>query len=298
MNSKIALLIIYNHRFDGNIPRLNAIYNGKFSNIYHIMPFYDGSVENVITVYDSSYYFESYIAQAYQKIKDLGYTHYFFVADDMILNPQIDENNLFEFTGISKDCSWINDLRDYTTHPHCLPVCIPLKKKGIEVDRFLPSFDDACRAFDRKSLKYFPSLSYAFFDLINSFFRKWGSSCLKDLHYIFNRKKKDYYPCVWGYSDVLLVPSTYMPSFAQYCGAFAGLNVFVEHAIPLALLLSSNKLMTQADINLKTITQLYGLGPKGQKEFEEFYAFDLNKLQNEFPDNTFFIHPVKLSKWK
>lgn len=298
MDKKIALLIIYNHRFDKNIPRLEALYKGKFSYVYHIMPFYDGSVSNVITVYDSSFYFESYIAQAYQMIKNEGFTHYFFVADDMILNPLINENNLFDFTGINEESSWINDLRDYTTHPHSLPVCIPFKKKGIEVERILPSYDDACRAFDRKSLNFFPSQSYAIYDLFSSFFKRWGSFCLKDLHYIFNRKKADFYPGVWGYSDILLVPSIYMPKFSQYCGAFAGLNIFVEHAIPLALLLSSEKLMTQKDINLKTITQLYGLGENGQKEFEDFYSFDLNKLQSEYPDNTFFIHPIKLSKWK
>lgn len=74
------------------------------------MPFYDGNVENVIPVYESSFRFQSYIAQAYQHLKGKGYTHYFIVADDMILNPQINETNLFELTGIGEHQSYIYDI--------------------------------------------------------------------------------------------------------------------------------------------------------------------------------------------
>lgn len=52
---KIALLIIYNHRYDKNIPILDKIYEGRFSYVYHVVPFYDGDRENVIAVYENSY---------------------------------------------------------------------------------------------------------------------------------------------------------------------------------------------------------------------------------------------------
>lgn len=97
---KIALFVVYNHRYDKNIPRIEALYSGRFSNVFHLVPFYDGDKENVIAVYESSYYFQSYIAQAYHRIKNDGYTHYITVADDMIINPAITENNIFEFTKI------------------------------------------------------------------------------------------------------------------------------------------------------------------------------------------------------
>ena len=110
--NKIALLIIYNHRFDRNIESLEEIYGDKFSYIFHIMPFYDGEKKNVISVYASSYHFQSYIAQAYQHIKDFGFTHYFIIADDMILNPSISENSIFEKTGIQPQQSFIYDIRE------------------------------------------------------------------------------------------------------------------------------------------------------------------------------------------
>lgn len=63
--NKLALMVIYNHRFDKNIELIEKLYSPSFSNIFHIIPFYDGNKENVIPVYESSYQFEGYISQAY-----------------------------------------------------------------------------------------------------------------------------------------------------------------------------------------------------------------------------------------
>ena len=43
METKVALLVIYNHRYDKNIVRVKQIYAKRFSYIYHVMPFYDGN---------------------------------------------------------------------------------------------------------------------------------------------------------------------------------------------------------------------------------------------------------------
>ena len=51
MSSEVCLLIIYNHRYDDNIEKLERIYKNRFSDIYHIVPFYNGTIENVIPVY-------------------------------------------------------------------------------------------------------------------------------------------------------------------------------------------------------------------------------------------------------
>ena len=298
MNNKIALLIIYNHRFDKNIPRLDELYAGKFSHVYHIVPFYDGQKDNVLAVYDNSFYFESYIAQAYQKIKDKGFSHFFFVADDMILNPAINENNLFDFTGISSDSSWIKDLRDYKTHPHYVPMFTPIKQNGIEVSKFLPSCEDVCKILDKNNLSYFPSKLYGIGDFFHRIKQRALKSAINAIKYVFSGIKNKSYPAIWGYSDVLLIPSAYMEKFALYCGAFGGLNVFVENATPLALLLASDKILTEKDIKLKVVSQLYGLGRDGQKEFEDKYAYSLQKLLSDYPKDWLLCHPIKLSKWK
>ena len=76
MDTKIALLVIYNHRYDKNILRIEQIYEGRFSHIYHVVPFYDGNKENVITVFDSSFQFQGYISQAYQHLKNKKFSHF------------------------------------------------------------------------------------------------------------------------------------------------------------------------------------------------------------------------------
>ena len=46
--NRVALIIIYNHQYNKNIDILERIYNGRFSNIYHLVPFYNGEKQNVI----------------------------------------------------------------------------------------------------------------------------------------------------------------------------------------------------------------------------------------------------------
>lgn len=58
METKVALLVIYNHRYDKNIVRVKQIYAKRFSYIYHVMPFYDGNDLDVIPVFESSYCFQ------------------------------------------------------------------------------------------------------------------------------------------------------------------------------------------------------------------------------------------------
>ena len=76
IESKICFIIVFNHRFDTNIEILEDIYKNRFENIYFIVPFYNGNRKDVITVYESSYNFSGYYAQALEKIYDDRYTHY------------------------------------------------------------------------------------------------------------------------------------------------------------------------------------------------------------------------------
>lgn len=313
MNKKVALLIIYNHRFDRNIQKIEELYKGKFSYIYHIMPFYDGTKENVIPVFYSSYVFEGFIAQAYQHLKNEKFTHFFFVADDMVINPSITEDNIFDILGLSTDESWINGFSDYKSRPYHyrVPLYVTSKIKGIEVKNLLPSPVDVKKIFDEKGLSYFPNKWYALRMLLKYLIppkdcpkRNVPSALLHCISYISRfdfknlYKLKDYYPGIWGCADIMIVPSVYMDKFAQYCGIFAGLNLFVENAIPLALLISSSKICTEKDIRLKTIPQLYAMGKNYEKEFIMKYNYSMEKLLSDYPHDTFFIHPLKLSKWK
>ncbi|MBN8650204.1 MAG: hypothetical protein J0L67_02190 [Cytophagales bacterium] len=94
--SKVALIIIFNHKFEKNLPALKNIYQERFEDIYFVIPFYAGSETNVIPVYDHSYYFQGYIAQALKFISH-KFDHYLFIADDLFLNPAINQSNYSNF---------------------------------------------------------------------------------------------------------------------------------------------------------------------------------------------------------
>ena len=64
------------------------------------MPFYDGADNDVIPVYESSYQFQGYFIQAYDKLKNIPCTHYLFIGDDLIINPDFDEINFIARTGM------------------------------------------------------------------------------------------------------------------------------------------------------------------------------------------------------
>ena len=306
--TKIALLVLFNHRYDKNIPILEDFYKNRFSNIFFIVPFYDGDKDNVIAVYDNSYYFSNYMAQAYQHLKKKGFTHFFFVADDMILNPAINENTLFDFLHISPEGSWIDSFHDCKTRPYHwrVPLFISAKQKGVEVKNMLPSVSEVRKIFDEHGISYFPSRWYAFKVFLKDLrpHRNAPRACLHALSYIFRfdlielYKLKDYYPGIWGDADVLLISSNDMPKFAQYCGIFASLKVFVENAVPYSLLLASSKVQTMKDTGLRSIGQLYALGKEKENEFYQKYNYSLEKLMSDYPKDVVYIHPIKLSKWK
>lgn len=318
--TKIALLIIYNHRYDKNIQQLDALYAGKFSNIYHIMPFYDGDKENVIPVYASSYHFQSYIAQAYQHLKGKGYTHYFIIADDMIINPAINENNLFDKTGIGQAQSYIHDIREIY---NCYVVQhvnnmrkYRVKVKGVEVEKILPNKQEAEKLFQAHHLRTGDLTTGYLFKLTRyAFMAKMLRKLIPTLFDIVFHRVKIHYPLLWGYSDILLLPAGIMNKFATYCGAFAATGLFVEYAIPTSLVFSAEDIITDKEIKMHGVTQIYPRKYLNAKihsyAFEEYrplcweeeelikkHKYNLHHLLTNFPEDIFFIHPLKLSKWE
>ena len=292
MGVKIALMVIYNHRYDNNIPRIERLYGSRFSNIFHLMPFYDGEAENVIPVYDSSFYFQSYIAQGYQHIKDMGFTHFFVVADDMILNPQICEDNIWEIMGLSYEDCYISRLtipqkrKDFW---YWLPELLKYRidQRGVEIKNILPSIQEAKRQFD---LHHIPYGTIPIKRFLTKDWKTFKERVLKELP--FSRKLK--YPLVGGYSDILVITSEVMPRFCQYCGAFAATKLFVEVAIPTSLILSSKSFKTDIDLNIKRGDWAAGVIDEMVKE----YRPSISQLLSHFPEGFLYLHPIKLSQWR
>lgn len=286
---KTALLIIYNHRYDQNIGRLENIYRNRFSHIFHIVPFYDGNLPNVIPVYESSYYFSGYLSQAYTHLKPMGFTHFFVVADDMIINPILNERNLLSEMGLAEDECYIDYIikMQELDHPWRQTEAMKyvVKQRGVEVCNILPAIDEAKAQFDKYNIPYSPiplrPLIERYFKYIFKYMRHFHRRCLD-------------YPLVGGYADILVLTSDMMDKFTLYCGAFAATSLFVEFAIPTALVLSTDKLKFTTDLKMKSGV----MWPPQDKIFAEKYNYSLSKLVENYPQDTLYFHPVKLSKWK
>lgn len=301
MKTKVALMVVYNHRYDRNIPTIEDIYKERFKHIYHIVPFYDGTIENVLPVYDNSFYFQGYIAQAYEKIKHLGYTHFYVIADDLILNPSINENSLWNELGIREDECFhpgfliMQKRNKYWSHAQDAVEYTP-NVSGVEIMKILPSFEQAKKRFEQYGI---PTGSLPVTILKRKEELEKKTTFKQRVANLLKRKQeiiKDTlnYPLVGGYSDTFLVTADVMPQFVTICGAFAATKLFVELAIPTAMVLSSDCVVRESETKLK------GMAIWTKEELqaiEQKYDLRLDRLLDNFPKQTMYIHPIKLSRW-
>ena len=85
-----------------------------------------------------------------------------------------------------------------------------------------------------------------------------------------------------------------MPKFCQISGALAATRLFVELAIPTALAFCSAKIVFNRDIKLRE----GALWTDEDKKVLDKYENSLTKLLDQYPNDMFYYHPIKLSKWK
>ena len=290
---KPVLVVVYNHNYPANLPKIEHIYAKRFSRIYHLMPFYfpDKSVDaelakRIIPVFDNSYYFQGFMAAGYNTYRHEDASHYVFVADDLILNTEINEDNYADFFELGakdsfvqnvydipqpfSDERWDHGWRAFTFSPNA---------SGLQETHKLPSMEEAIGKF--KSLGYATQYvneggqkSHFLVKLLNAIYWRFPRS----QHFIqwFNRiyKFKLSYPLVKGRSDLTIVPHNKIEKFCHYCGIFAGLNLFIEIAIPTTLVLlqeDDSKLMTDKDSRFQTF----------QGHLGKLHPFDLRLPQNK-----------------
>lgn len=312
----VALLILFNHNYEKNIERLEGIYKNRFSNIYFIMPFYEGSKENVLAVYENSYYFQAYITQALKQLKDRKFVHYIFIGDDLILNPEINEINYKELFSIGRHDAFIPDFftlnnpsetkpyrpfAPYWAHQNSA-INFNAKQDGIEVANYLPSYKDAEMLLKKHGLHFTAEMPRRMFIPRPLFKRSWSiRDNFRRLKVVIDNFKylifppKIPYPFVGSYSDILILPGAYKEKFIFYSGILAALRLFVEIAIPSALGYSVPKIVTEKDLCAKGHTYW---GTKDFNDLEAKYECSLDVLFKKFPDKCLYIHPIKLSRWK
>ena len=303
---KVAFIIIYNHRFDQNIEVLEKVYASRFSHIFHLMPFYTGDRPNVIPVYENSYYFQGFIAQAYRSFYREDFTHYFFIADDMILNPRVNERNFTEEMPLPPGFSFISQFNSYNNNSDGfwnrvnLAYEWKIRQNGLQMTGELPSPATAVEKFKKLHLPSGPLRFEQIWETPKTF-AEWATAivtkpafCLRFLgSKIRGETFQLSYPLVGGYSDIFVVDAEAIKKFSHYCGVFAAGKLFVEHAIPTALVLSTEMIITCRNMKLR------GKALWNRRELGELDKFgsSLAKLMGDFPRDYLYLHPIKLSRW-
>jgi hypothetical protein len=174
-----------------------------------------------------------------------------------------------------------------------------LVRDGLEINDELPPYEKAIEAFKKQGLEIKPmrynqiypkSTIYKWYQVkqLTRYINHWLGS-------IRNRNKLYHlsYPLVGSYSDIFVISGRTIKKFSHYCGLFAVTNLFVELAIPTAMVLTGEHIVTEEKLKFKGMT----LWSKEDFKTLEKYNNKLDKLINNFPTGILYLHPIKLSKW-
>ena len=240
-NADICLVVIFNHRYDENITKLRIIYQNRFHKMRFLVPFYDGEDKDVIPVYECSYQFSGYLIQAYNKLIADGAKYYFFIADDLILAPDINEDNvlqLLKMQGREIFAISVNPLNSegMCVWPHARFSSVPFLKERTQWKNSIPNYQDALDKFQ------------LFFD--QPYLEEYTDAFFKNGSEQISQKEKDDfiqrngnglaipYPMAYGYSDIFMIKAEAFFPIARLCGVFSAMNMFAEISLPTAIVLS------------------------------------------------------------
>ena len=304
---RVVLVIVFNHRFDQNLPWLREIYGERFSQILYLVPFYRGDFPGVVPVFGNSFYFHGYLAQAARELRAIRGDHYVVIGDDVLLHPDLHEGNLPAALGLAgqreNPSPWDGYLKELRPARDFLLQWPPARKavreflaaRGVNYASELPSLSEARRLVERHRL------------VVGGF--RWQLPAIAPgglaVHLLAlaecgwraaRRREAFRYPLVGGYADFFAVTAGCLDEFLRLCAVFASIPVFVEIALPTALALACPALALEADITRRGV-ELWERDKPG--EFNERYGFSLARLREEFfTPEMLYLHPVKLSRWR
>ena len=136
---KPTLVIIFNWPHIENVPKLAKIYGNRFSRIFYALPNWEGDEwgeykdYNIIPLRYPATLFQAAIADGFKHYRSENTSHYIFCGDDLLLNPQVNENNYQKFFKINSDESFICACIDLESTHSLLPW-----KSGNYITREIP----------------------------------------------------------------------------------------------------------------------------------------------------------------
>lgn len=322
---KIALIVIFNHRYEGNLPLLRTLYQKRFEHVVFLMPFADDLEKNeddIVSVHSGSFTFQGHLGEAKSRIGDLGCDAYLVIGDDVFLNPKLDQNNLHSSMGLDRDAAYTKCLANLYEAPIIWGTTgnritfSALVSNDLEWRKYFPLRDDALKKLGKYGFNFRPLGLRNFrnqegkFTLMELRMLIGLFAIISPIRNVFSLKTKEVpYPLLYGYSDFFIVPQSAWGEFLHLCQVTAAMKIFVESAIPTSLALACDKVETEIPYGLDHHSEkrreefpLKGVEFQwtgdSRNEFEKKYEYSLSKLISDFPEDVLYFHPVKLSKWK
>lgn len=325
--SKAALVVIFNNRFEKNIPRLEEYYAPRFSERSYLMPFARSQDPHVIPVAESGWYFSGHVAQGAPHFKHTDATHYVFAGDDLILNPGLTESTLVDTLGLTPGAGYIKSLAPADNLRYSWPWSIraynSLVWARVDPHSELPAADEAKAKFEAMGLEFrkpYPRgrRDWRWLRVPNWHWHPlrlhWNLKQIKPWLYdvastMGSVGKPSRYPLLAGYSDFFVVPAECLDAFTHYCGFFSAINMFAEIAVPTALALACSSVKTElrpndhfddprarpaADVHVKGVEFWESDIPAFCKKL----GYSWSTLMEKFPEDVLYYHPIKLSQWK
>jgi hypothetical protein len=316
-SADVCLVLVFNHRYEPNLDALDRIYGDRFSHRIHLMPFYGGDRPDVAKVYEASHHFQGFFAQAHSRLRRTRFKHYVFCADDLILHPSLNERNIVEALGLSAHGAYIKSFsgldEDAPAWPYlpafrweyAMPALVNLAdKQGVD-PKELPSFAEAVERFRFHGVgpgrihwaqlrQRWQVRSYFLF-LFYLYKRRQLRKRQKAANTPQDRLTDFPYPLAKGYADFFIVPGVALDRFCHLSGVLAAMDVFVEIAIPTALLLCCDEIVQEKQTRWRGVAywSLYDA-----RVFAEKHNYEYATLVEQFEDDLLYVHPIKLSQWR
>jgi len=293
-----CLIVWFSWRYDKNLKKLEEIYSKRFSKRYYLVPFYDKEYDRVIPVFETSLHFQGYFAQAYQSLPKEDIDYYCICADDMILNPLLNESNIIQKLKLGERAyiKYLNSVSEHSFVWHKMSECLNFLKKycAIPFYNYVPSCSEAVKIFEKYGLK---TRNLGLHNLFGAYHKKLTRErFIAACRFIASKDRRHFveYPLAEGYSDFLIIPKKYFKKFCFYCGIFAAMNLWHDTALATALVFACDEIAQEKDVDWFG-TELWST--KDVDSLFERYDGKLDKIMLSFQKNQIYIHPIKLSRW-
>lgn len=259
---------------------------------------------DVITVFGHSHLFYSYFVQAYPHYRG-EFSHYVFVADDLILNPSLNESNICERLCCGPESSFLKRVFSLAagatwarSHGYARSIYTP----AVDLRGCLPSEDFLSGVFSKHGILPLRELGTHFEWVADKHAlarrllpaRVYSSLCRCTLRSSKLQPRHLEY-AAGAYSDFLVVSAQSIESFLYYCGIFTGISLFAEIAIPTALLYTGRPLVSENEIDLKGV-ETWTPESNLTSEFDHMGSFSATDYFSRHPSHL-YVHPIKLSRF-